>query len=149
MFGLANELAGAGGFSYNARHGMTRGMLKSGIPAMEEVGQRFAKAYGYSEAASAKASRRMGQNLAVLTGQLEGQKAKGSRYFIGESLSALDLIWASFSNCVRPLPEDVNPMPAHMRATWQRMSEKVDSPEILFEHRGYIYETYLTLPLDF
>ncbi len=149
MFGLANEIAGAGGFSYNARHGMTKGMLKSGVPAMEDIGKRFEAAYGYSEETAAKASARMAQNLGALVTQLEDQKAKGSKYFIGDALTALDLIWASFSNPVRPLPEDVNPMPENMRGGWQRMGERLKAPEILFEHRDYIYDKYLTLPLDF
>lgn len=148
MFGLANELAGAAGLTYNARHAMTANLLAAG-EGLKEIAERFAKSYGYSEAAAAGATARMKQNLAILTSQLEDQKVKGSRYFIGDGLTALDLIWASFSNTLRPLPEDKNPMPAHMRAMYEGMGDKVDVPQILLDQRDYIYDTYIELPLTF
>ena len=149
MFGLANEIAGASGLTYSARHSMTANMLNSGVEALQPIAERFAKSYGYSEEAAAKAGARMKQILTALADQLEAQKAKGSRYFIGDGLTALDLIWASFSNTIRPLPEEINPMPAHMRAMYEGMGASVSTPEILFEHRDYIYDRYIDLPLDF
>lgn len=148
MFGLANELAGAAGLTYNARHAMTANLLAAG-EGLKDMAERFAKSYGYSEAAAAGAAARMKQNLAVLASQLEDQKAKGSRYFIGDSLTALDLIWASFSNTLSPLPDDKNPMPAHMRAMYEGMGDRVDLPQILLDQRDYIYDTYIELPLTF
>lgn len=148
MFGLANELAGAAGLTYNARHAMTANLLAAG-EGLKEMAERFAKSYGYSEAAAAAATTRMKQNLAILASQLEAQKAKGSRYFIGDSLTALDLIWASFSNTLRPLPEDKNPMPAHMRAMYEGMGDSIDLPQILLDQRDYIYDKYIDLPLTF
>jgi glutathione S-transferase len=148
MFGLANELAGAAGLTYNARHAMTANLLAAG-EGLKEIAERFAKSYGYSEAAAAGAKTRMQQNLTILASQLEDQKAKGSRYFIGDGLTALDLIWASFSNTVRPLPEDKNPMPAHMRAMYEGMGDTIDLPQILLDQRDYIYDTYIELPLTF
>lgn len=149
MFGLANEIAGASGLTYSARHSMTANMLNSGIEALQPVAERFAKSYGYSEAAAAKSGARMTQILTTLGDQLEAQKAKGSRYFIGTGLTALDLLWASFSNTMRPLPDDINPMPAHMRTMYEAMGDSVNLPEILLEHRNYIYDKYIALPLDF
>lgn len=148
MFGLANELAGAAGLTYNARHAMTANLLAAG-EGLKDMADRFAKSYGYSEAAAAGATARMKQNLAILASQLEDQKAKGSRYFIGDGLTALDLIWASFSNTLRPLPDDKNPMPAHMRAMYEGMGDRVDLPQILLDQRDYIYDTYIELPLTF
>lgn len=148
MFGLANELAGAAGLTYNARHAMTANLLAAG-EGLKDMADRFAKSYGYSEAAAAGATARMKQNLAILASQLEDQKAKGSRYFIGDGLTALDLIWASFSNTLRPLPDDKNPMPAHMRAMYEGMGNSIDLPQILLDQRDYIYDTYIELPLTF
>lgn len=149
MFGLANEIAGAGGLTYSARHSMTANMLNSGVEALQPIAERFAKSYGYTENAAAGARSRMTQILTALADQLEAQKAKGSRYFIGTNLTALDLLWASFSNTLRPLPDDVNPMPAHMRAMYEGMGDSVSVPEILLEQRDYIYDKYIDLPLDF
>lgn len=149
MFGLANEICGAGGLTYNARHTMVGNMLNSGIEALQPAAQTMANAYGYSEEAAARSGARMAQILTALGDQLEAQKARGSRYFIGQALTALDLVWASFSNTIQPLPEDVNPMPAHMRAMYEGMGDSVNLPEILLEHRDYIYDKYIELPLDF
>lgn len=149
MFGLTNEICGAGGLTYNARHTMIGTMLNSGIDALQPAAQTMANAYGYSEQAATRSGTRMAQILTALSDQLEAQKASGSRYFIGDTLTALDLAWASFSNTLRPLPEEVNPMPAHMRAMYQGMGDSVSLPEILFEHRDYIYDKYIDLPLDF
>ena len=149
MFGLANEICGAGGLTYQARHIMIGNMLNSGIEAAQPAAQTMAKAYGYSEQAAANASSRMTQILDALAGQLESQKIKNSRYFIGDGLTALDLIWASFSNTLQPLPEEVNPMNQRMRASYQSMGDSVTTSQILFDQRDYIYENHLTLPLEF
>jgi len=148
MFGLANEICGAGGLTYNARHNMIGDMLNSGPEAAQAAAQTMAKAYGYSAEAAAGASARMNEILQALAAQLGAQRGS-SRYFIGESLSALDLIWASFSNTLRPLPEGDNPMNKHIRLAYQRMGDSVELPAILFAHRDFIYAQHLTLPLDF
>jgi glutathione S-transferase len=148
MFGLANEICGAGGLTYNARHSMIGEMLNNGPEAAQPAAQIMAKAYGYSPEAAAGATARIAEILQALATQLEAQRGS-SRYFIGESLTALDLIWASFSNTLRPLPEQVNPMNKHMRKTYERMGAVVELPPILFEHRDFIYAQHLTLPLDF
>jgi len=148
MFGLANEICGPGGLTYNARHNMIGDMLNSGPEAAQAAAQTMAKAYAYSPEAAAGAGARMAEILQALAAQLEAQRST-SRYFIGQSLTALDLIWASFSNTLRPLPEDVNPMNKHIRQSYQRMGDTVELPEILFEHRDFIYAQHLTLPLDF
>jgi len=59
------------------------------------------------------------------------------------------LIWASFSNTFRPLPEEVNPMNAGMRKVYQGMGDAFSPPEILFTQRDFIYAKHLGLPLDF
>ena len=109
----------------------------------------MAKAYGYSPEAAQAAPQRIQQIFDTLEAQLVAQKRAGSRYFIGTQLSALDLVWASFSNTVRPLPEEVNPMDRGMRKVYQGMGDYSKPPEILFEQRDFIYGEHLTLPLDF
>jgi glutathione S-transferase len=149
MFGLCNEICGAGGLTWNARHLMMAPVMTASDVKLSSMGQTMGKAYGFSQAAAAAAPQRIGEILVLLADQLEQQKAAGTRYFIGTSLSALDLVWASFSNTLRPLPEDVNPMDEGMRKVYQRIGDVADPAEILFEHRDYIYQNYLTLPLDF
>lgn len=149
MFGLCNEICGAGGLTWSARHSMVASMTASGVASMEKAGRVMAEAYGYSEEAAAQSGRRIAQVLTALASQLDAQRAAGSAYFIGGALTALDLVWASFSNTIRPLPQDVNPMNPGMRAMYEGMGNSLNPPEILFEHRDFIYGKYITLPLNF
>jgi glutathione S-transferase len=149
MFGLANEICGPDGLTWNARQLMMAPMMKSSDENFSSMAEIMGKAYGFSEQAVAAAPQRIAEILGVLEGQLETQKEQGSRYFIGNSLTALDLIWASFSNTLRPLPEEVNPMDSGMRRVYSGTGDAANPPEILFEHRDYIYDKYIDLPLDF
>jgi len=149
MFGLCNEICGAGGFTWNARHSMVATMTGSGVEPLQKIGSVMGKAYGYSEEAAAQSGARIAQNLGALASQLEKQRAAGSAYMIGTALTALDLVWASFSNTLRPLPQDINPMDPGMRAMYEGMGNSLNPPDILFEHRDYIYDKYITLPLDY
>jgi glutathione S-transferase len=149
MFGLSNEICGAGGLTWTARHMMLAPGLKSGNEAVVASSRTMANAYGFSDSAAAAAPRRVAGILRILESQLQQQEARGSRYFIGAGLTALDLIWASFSNTLRPLPEAVNPMSAGMRKVYQGMGDAFQPPEILFTQRDFIYEKHIGLPLDF
>lgn len=146
MFGLANEIAGAGGLLWAARHVMLAPMMQMEEPPA--MATTMAKAYGYSEEALAAAPAQVKAIFDLLAAQLEAQEAAGSRYFIGDSLTALDIIWACFSNPFATLPEEVNPM-GPMRRAWAGTSQLEPVPDILIRHRDYIFETYIGLPLDF
>jgi glutathione S-transferase len=149
MFGLCNEICGAGGYMWNARHLMMAPLMNSSDPGLSSMRQTMGKAYGYSEQAAAAAPALVAQVLTLLAGELEAQQTRGSRYYLGDSLTALDLVWASFSNTLRPLPEEVNPMDPGIRKVYSSMGEFAKPPDILFEHRDFIYRNHLTLPLDF
>ena len=149
MFGLCNEICGAGGLTWSARHLMIAPSLQSSNAGIAAMGKTMATAYGYSEGAAAAAPARIQQIFKVLEAQLDSQRAAGSHYFIGDQLSALDLVWASFSNTLRPLPDDVNPMDAGMRKVYQGMGDFSGPPDILFEQRDFIYREHIPLPLDF
>jgi glutathione S-transferase len=149
MFGLCNEICGAGGLTWSARLMMLGSAAPSGIESAHATTQTMAHAYGYSETAASSAAPRVAEVLEILKNQLENQKSIGSQYFIGQNLTALDLVWASFSNTLHPLPEEVNPMDKGMRNVYQGMGDALNPPEILFEHRDYIYQNYIGLPLDF
>ena len=149
MFGLCNEICGAGGLTWCARHLMIAPSLRSSNESIAAMGQTMATAYGFSEQSAAAAPARIQQIFAVLEEQLNRQRSAGSQYFIGDQLSALDLVWASFSNTLRPLPDELNPMDAGMRKVYQGMGDFSAPPEILFEHRDFIYREHISLPLDF
>ena len=152
MFGLINELAGENGFTWNMR---LRSMHRSlNDPAATDFQRQLvpvlAAKYAYDAALVDGARRQMVAIVERLRDQLLRQRAAARRYLIGDALSALDIYWATFAGCIDPLPEALCPnMLPEMRAAYTDAELKVVGGEGLFEHRDYIYRTWLKLPMDF
>lgn len=148
MFGLANEICGEGGLGWNRR-------LMMFDPAAGKVpssaGGFFNKTYGYTKDYAAEAAGKVVYLMNRLTAQLKEQKSKGSDYFIGGKLTALDVYWAAFSQLIEPMPADLNPIPDAMRGLYNTDHPWIVQAKdpLLFDHRMMIYEKHLTLPLDF
>lgn len=153
MFGLIHELAGAEGYAWNRRLSLFKPMMdmvKQGPNKAFEPVQRMAAQYGYDEDAAATASGKVAGVLNLLSERLRLQAAAGgSRYLVGEQLCALDIYWAVFAGLVAPLSEDRCAMPDYLRQSYGAADETIEAaltPELL-EHRDYIYDTYLELPV--
>jgi glutathione S-transferase len=71
--------------------------------------------YDYDEGAAKSASERVAGSLKALAQQLKSQYERGVRYFIGDSLSALDIYWTAFANLLNPLPKEQCPMSEALR----------------------------------
>lgn len=149
MFGLANEVCGEGGFAWQRRLMLLHPMLESGGGAGPMAA--FGRKYGYSPQAGAAAPVRTAEILTALSQQLRRQAERGSRYFIGDALSALDLYWATFAAMLEPLPENLCPMDPGLRHGYTLADPDVlkAADPLLLEHRDFIYREYLELPLDF
>ena len=149
MFGLANEICGEGGFGWQRRltllHPLLQGGAGEGVPAL------LGRKYGYSPEAAAAAPARTAEILTALSSQLRDQQRRGSGFFIGKALSALDLYWATFSAMLEPLPPDQCSMSEMLRAGYTLSDPEVrkTADPLLLEHRDRIYRDYLELPLDF
>ena len=145
--GLCEEIGGADGFGWNRRLMMLAPLHAAGELPESAAGmrRRLSARYGYSDAAAARAPRRVAEITALLAGRLHAQRAAGSPYLVGERISAADCSWAAFAAMLRPLPEADCAMPAPMRASYA-LSEPFDP--ILLEHRDFVYREHLTLPLD-
>lgn len=155
VFGFLHEIAGEMGFAWARRLQLLHPLLsrpEGELPAalLEPMG-RLAERYGYVPEAVAAADERVRQLLALFSEQLLAQRAKGSPFFVGEQLSAADIYWATFAAMVEPLPADVNPMPAMLRAqyTITDAATRAAAHPALLEHRDFVYEKYLELPLAF
>ncbi|MGO9606435.1 MAG: hypothetical protein ACLQAT_24100 [Candidatus Binataceae bacterium] len=153
MFGYANEILGENGFGWSKRLTMIDATLTD--PAASNGARRLwthlGKKYGYSPEAAATATARMIEILNLLDERLSKQRVKGSRFFIGDSLSALDIYWAAFAGLVNPLPPDLCPMATPFRSFYRETNPdvvKAMTPR-LFEHRDFIYREYLELPIVF
>ncbi len=149
MIGLSNELCGEQGFTWQARHIMFDTVLKIQGEAFKK--SPMVSAYGYSADNAAAAPTKMRPILRALSDRLHAQKRDGSPYFIGTQLSALDLYWANMSQIVDSYPPDKNPMPNFFRTIWAPVRSAVESAidPVLIEHRDFIFEQHLSLPLDF
>ena len=148
MVGLSNELIGENGFIWNLR----LVMLGLGGPeraAKERIRNPMYDQYGYSEAAAAVAVERAKAALERLTVQLIAQRKAGSRYIVGEALSAVDIYWVYFSQAVGTFPEARCPMPAGMRKAYEIVGSLLgDLDPILVEQRDWMLAEH-GLPLDF
>ncbi len=149
MIGLSNELCGEEGFMWQARHIMRDFLLKAQGDAFKK--NPIFQSYGYSAQNAAAAPAKIRPILEALSARLYKQRSAGSRYFIGDQLTALDLYWANHSEVITPYPPEKNPMPDWVRQTWASVRAAVESAidPVLIAHREYIFAQHLTLPLDF
>ena len=150
MFGYSNELCGENGIGWTERlRGVHEQVTKpGGDPA--GVSAYLGKKYGYAPEIGRRATERIVSGLNALTARLEQQKARGSRFFIGDSLSAMDVYWAAFSNAMKPLAPELCPMPEMIRAMFTTTDPAIvaATTPILIEHRDFIFKNYLELPVD-
>lgn len=148
MFGLIREIAGQNGIGWMRR--LQSFHLGGGL-AGNDVIQRLSAKYSYSEEAVAQSDGYITESLSVLAAQLKAQQEQGSAYFIGDSITALDLYSALFIGvAINPLPHSVVPMPDMMRAGFSAPFAFMDNIDpILFEHRDRIFEQHITTPLSF
>jgi hypothetical protein len=153
MLGMSHEVYGELGLGWCRRLMIFDTVLGGADPAATEttgVGAMAVK-YGYSRPAARAAQARVAAIVEMLAGQLAREQRRGSRFFIAGQLTALDIYWAAFAAMLEPLPHDVCPMPASIRALYS-----VTDPATLaaldrrlLEHRDFVYREFLELPLDF
>lgn len=109
--------------------------------------------YGYSEDASRAAPRKMGEIVKLIDDRLAAQEAIGSKYLVGDAISAVDVYWATISMLVIPAPPEI------MTRTKQNqgmlaMFEMISTvPEVaqavssrMEKHRDYILHNYCETP---
>lgn len=146
LFGLAHSLLGPDGYCTNRRLFInaqpdTRATLSA------EAQERL-RAHGGGDPARAPA--RIIQILEHFAAVLRKQQTRGSRYLLGDTLTALDLYWATSAALALPLPEDRCPlMPVIRHVYTERESSVLAATDpLLLDHRDYIYERYLATPVE-
>jgi glutathione S-transferase len=152
MFGYCNELCGEHGYGWSKRLMLLHTVLTDS--GADESARAFAShmgnKYGYNQEETEAAPTRVANIVTTLGSRLEQQQNNGSRFFIGNQLSALDIYWATFAALIQPLPHELCPMPAGLRAMYTNTDPVVQAAvkPILLEHRDLIYHEYLELPID-
>ncbi|HEY6353379.1 MAG TPA: hypothetical protein VIY30_02720, partial [Burkholderiaceae bacterium] len=116
----------------------------------ERVAQYIGRKYGYSPEAGAAAGMRVAQLLRMLAARLNAQRGAGSRYFVGDSLSAVDVYSAAFMAMFSPLPPEHCAMDASSRAAFELRDAATEAAlePALFEHRDMMSTRHLELPLS-
>ncbi|MFT6432235.1 MAG: hypothetical protein ACJAVI_000270 [Candidatus Azotimanducaceae bacterium] len=145
--GLINEIAGEDGFAWNGR----LLMLKTGYDKQGEkiLGTPMYKDYFSTEKAD-RALQRIRQILDCLTQQIKSQRHIGSKYLVGNRLSAADVHWAYFSQMLETYPHEQNPMPGFLRKSWSVVGASLgEFDPVLVEQRDAIFTEHLELPIDF
>ena len=86
----------------------------------------------------------------MLAARLKAQRAAGSRYYVGHSLTAVDVYSATFTAMFRPLPQEQCAMDAGTRAAFATLDAQTEAAldPILFAHRDMMYAKHLELPLS-
>ena len=152
MFGLSNELCGENGLGW-ARRLMMFHVTLSNPNAREDARKAVSLLgvkYGYSPQLVERAPARTAEVLRALAAQLARQHAGGSRFMIGQRLSALDVYWAAFAALIEPLPDELCALSPGLRRMYKCDAGPVQAamtPELL-AHRDFIYKEYLQLPVD-
>ena len=149
MIGWSHEICGELGLGWCRRLDMFKPAVDSGSPP--EGIALMARRYRYDTAEAEAAPDRMAGVLRALTDQLREQRARESRFLIGDAVSALDIYWAAFANLFDPLPDALCPIPASWRPAFlardAAVTEALDKS--LLEHRDFICEEYFRLPMEF
>lgn len=151
MFGLSHEVCGEMGFGWCVRLLLIRDALghggatgdREGLPS--GVGAYLAPRYGFSPASLQVAQDRIVDILQMLDARLAQHP-----YLMGDTLTALDIYWATFANLLMPLGEDEMRMSAVMRKAYTATDARILqalSPR-LRQHQHHIYGQYLELPVQ-
>ncbi|WP_233886721.1 hypothetical protein [Paraburkholderia flagellata] len=149
-FGLAHELCGESGLGWSRRLQLIHAGLQNSGGFPDRVAKYLGKKYGYSPQAGAAATGRVTALLVMLSARLKAQREAGSAYYIGNTVTAVDIYSASVLGLLRPLPHDVCPMDASVRTAFETRDPETDAAldPVLLEHRDLMYARHLALPLS-
>jgi glutathione S-transferase len=150
VFGLAHEICGEQGLAWSRRLQLIHAGLNNEGGFAERVSKYLGRKYGYSPQAGANAGSRVADVLRVLASRLKEQRQVGSRYYVGDALTAVDIYSATCMAMFVPLPADQCRMDGPTRAALETRDAQVEAAldPILLEHRDWIYAEKLELPLS-
>ncbi|MEE4281513.1 MAG: hypothetical protein V2I41_06200 [Pseudomonadales bacterium] len=138
VFGLSAVVLAEDGFIWNMR-----------ILGDSPLGRK----YGYSEEASAAALGKMVDAIALIDRRLAAQEKSGSRYLVGDSLSAADIYWATLSMSVLPLPPEIMPVTKQNQGMLKYFAKNSQIPAVadaltkrIEKHQQFILTTHCETP---
>ena len=109
--------------------------------------------YGYSEEASAAAPAKIAAVISLIDRRLETQEQRGSRYLVGDALTAADVYWATMSITILPPPPEIMPLTRQNERALKYFARNSKIPAIaealskrIEDHQRYILTTYCETP---
>jgi glutathione S-transferase len=149
LFGLSHEICGEDGLGWARRVAGVHQSLTTGEGFPPPVAEYLGRKYGYRGDNGEAARRRVIELLGLLAGRLHEQRARGSAYYLGDGLTAVDIYSATFMALFAPLPPEDCPMPDAFRAAFETLDPNTRTAldPILLEHRDHVYRAHLELPL--
>jgi glutathione S-transferase len=148
MIGLSHEICGEMGIGWNRRLQLFASAYASGSPPTNI--SRMGGKHGYNETDAKAAGGRIAESLRALAMQLKSQYARGVGYFVGDTVSALDIYWTAFANLLDPLPKEQCPMPDARRLGFVVTDPVIMSAldPLLLEHRSRIFREHFRDPME-
>jgi glutathione S-transferase len=150
LFGISHELAGEMGLGWCFRLlACSRAYEKQDSAFPQVVIDMMANKYGWSPEMGAIAKPRALEILHTVDDLLATQHSDNKQYLIGDSLTALDIYWATFCSLMTPLPHELCPMLDFIREAYQSDDAEINAAlsQRLIDHQRFIYETHLQLPV--
>jgi glutathione S-transferase len=150
VFGLGHEMCGEAGLGWSRRLQLIHAGLQNAGGFPEHIAKYLGKKYGYSPETGAASAARVAELLRMFATRLKAQHEKGSRYYLGDTLTALDIYGATFMALFAPLPHEQCAMAASTRAAFETRDAQTEAAldPILLEHRDMMYAEHLELPLS-
>src|SRR5215472_18197463 len=106
VFGISHEICADAGLGWSRRLQLIHSGLQNSGGFPEQVAKYLGRKYGYRPEAGVAATPRVAALLGMLAARLQAQHAKGSRYYVGNSLSVADVYSATFMALFDPLPPE-------------------------------------------
>jgi len=150
VFGLGHELLGEEGLCWARRNQLIHAGLsgEGGFP--ERVAGYLGRKYGYRAEVAEATTSRVADLLGMLSARLKAQAEGGSRYLVGNALTAADIYLATAMAMFVPLGPDLCAMDETMRAVFAARDAQTEAAldPVLFSYRDAIYQRHLALPLS-
>jgi len=150
VIGIAFEICGETGLGWCRREMMMAAMPPSPDGQLTAA-DKVRDCYKSPTHIATAATQRSADIVGMLARRLKAQKAAGSPFLVGKSLTAADIYWANFAIMVEPLPHEQCPMPPYMRDLYNVRYPEIEAVRdpILLEHRDFIFKNYIGLPQVF
>ena len=150
VFGIGHEICGEAGLGWSRRLQLIHVGLQNGGGFPDPVARYLGKKYGYRPETGMAATARVAELLRMLAARLKAQRDKGSRFYVGNSLSGADVYAATFMALFSPLPHAQCDMSARIRTAFETRDTQTEAEldPILLEHRDMMYAQHLELPLS-